>query len=130
YVHYKLYFDGYRTIDIERVAGLNIGRAFALNAIAGVLIAVALLASLVVPRLSVPAALAGIAFSAATLIAYWLTRTRGLLGYSEGIWTSDAKVAVTAEVVGLVVLAGYVAAASIVRSRSASEWARLTNTAS
>ena len=115
YVHARLYFDGYRTIDIERVAGLNIGRAFALNAIAGAVIALALLASLVVRRVATPAALAGIAFSAATLVAYWLTRTRGLLGYSEAQWTYDAKVAVAAEVVGFLILTAYVAGAALVR---------------
>jgi hypothetical protein len=99
YVHYYLYFKGgYRDIAPDSFAGLTISRAFAINAIAGPVIAWALVVSLRAPKLAVPAAVAGLGFGAATLTAYLLTRTVGLLGFDDNQLTWEAVVAFVAEV--------------------------------
>jgi hypothetical protein len=108
YVHYYLYFKGgYRNIAPESVAGLTISRAFAFNAIAGPVIAWALVVSLRVPKLAVPAALAGLGFAAATLVAYLLTRTVGLLGFDDNQLTWEAVVAFGAEVAAIASLGSW-----------------------
>ena len=108
YVHYYLYFKGgYRDIAPDSVAGLTISRAFAVNAIAGPVIAWAIVISLRVPKLSVPSALAGLGFAAATLAAYLLTRTVGLLGFDDNQLTWEAVVAFAAEVVALASLGSW-----------------------
>lgn len=108
FVHYRLYFDGgYRGIAPEEFAGLTISRAFAINAIAGFLIAWALVVSVRVPRLAAPSALAGFGFAVGTLVAYVLSRTVGLLGFDEGTTSADAVVAVIAEIVAIISLGGW-----------------------
>jgi len=108
YVHYYLYFKGgYRNIAPDSFAGLTISRAFAINAVAGFVIAWALVVSLRVPKLAVPAALAGVGFAAATLGAYLLTRTVGLLGFEDDQLTAEAVVAFVAELVALVALGSW-----------------------
>ena len=108
YVHYRLYFlGGYRGIAPERFAGLTTSRAFALNALTGFLLAWALVVSVRVPRLAAPAALAGALFAAATLGAYVLSRTVGLLGFDEHTTTTDGALAALAEVVAIVSLGGW-----------------------
>ena len=110
YVHYYLYFKGgYRGIAPERFAGLTISRAFAVNAVAGLIIAWALVVSLRVPRLAPPAALAGAGFAVATLGAYVLTRTVGLLGFQDDQHVTEAVVAVVAELVALGSLGSWLA---------------------
>ena len=102
YVHYYLYFKGgYRNIAPDSFAGLTISRSFAINAVAGFVIGWALVVSLRFPRLAVPAALAGVGFAAATLGAYLLTRTVGLLGFEDDQLTAEAVVAFVAELVAL-----------------------------
>ena len=108
YVHYYLYFKGgYRNIAPDSFAGLTISRSFAINAVAGFVIAWALVVSLRFPRLAVPAALAGVGFAAATLGAYLLTRTVGLLGFEDDQLTAEAVVAFVAELVALVALGSW-----------------------
>jgi hypothetical protein len=108
YVHYYLYFKGgYRDIAPDSVAGLTISRAFAINAIAGPVIAWALVVSLRVPKLVVPAVLAGLGFGAATLGAYLLTRTVGVLGFEDNQLTWEAVVAFVAEVVAIASLGSW-----------------------
>ena len=110
YVHYSLYFkSGYRGIAPESFAGLTISRAFAFNAVAGLLIAWALAVSLRVPRLATPAARAGVGFAAATLGAYVLTRTVGLLGFQDDQRVTEAIVAAVAELVALGSLGSWLA---------------------
>jgi hypothetical protein len=110
YVHYYLYFKGgYRDIAPDSFAGLTISRAFALNALAGLAIAWALVVSLRFPKLAAPAALAGAGFAAATLGAYLLTRTVGLLGFEDNQLITEAVVAFIAEVVALGSLAAWLA---------------------
>lgn len=105
YIHCYLYFEGgYRGIAPDEVLGLTISRSFAANAIAGFLIAWALVCSLVWERLTIPAALIGAGFAAAALVAYGLSRTTGLLGFSDDQTSTEAVIAVTAEVVALVSL--------------------------
>lgn len=102
WVHYYLYFrGGYRVIAPDSVAGITISRAFALNAIAGPLIAWALVVSLRFLILAVPTAVAGLGFAAATLAAYLLSRTVGLLGFEDNQFNWEVVVAFVAEVVAI-----------------------------
>lgn len=108
YVHFDLYFHGgYRGIAPDHVAGLTISRAFAINAVAGFLIAWALVVSVRIPRLAAPSALAGLGFVAATLVAYGLSRTVGVLGFEERTTTTDATIGAIAEIAALVSLGGW-----------------------
>jgi hypothetical protein len=108
YVHFELYFHGgYRGIAPEQFAGLTISRAFAMNAIVGFVIAWALVVSVRVPRLATPSALAGVGFAAGTLLAYFLSRTTGLLGFDEDQTTTDAVIALIAEAVAFTALSGW-----------------------
>ena len=110
YLHCYLYFwGGYRGISIDRVLGVDISRSFALNAIAGLVIAELLVLSLRVDRLALPAAVLGVGFAAGALGAYALARTSGLLGFTESGWTAEALVSKAAEVVAVLALGGYVA---------------------
>ena len=104
WVHFYLYFrGGYRGIQPEDFAGLTISRSFALNAVGAVVIAEALMLSLLRPRLVIPATLAGIGFGLATLTAYSLSRTSGLLGFTEHTTTTEAVIGIVSE--GVAVLA-------------------------
>jgi len=105
WVHFYLYFrGGYRGIAPDSVAGLTISRSFALNAIVAVVIAEALVLGLRYRALLLPAAAVGAGFALATLVAYFLSRTRGLLGFKETATTTEAVVAMMAEAVALVTL--------------------------
>jgi hypothetical protein len=110
YVHYYLYFEGgYRDIAPESVAGLTISRSFAINAIAGFVIAWALVLSLRLPGLAVSAALLGMGFAGATLAAYLLSRYVGLLGFDDNQVTWETIVAFIAEVIALGSLGSWLA---------------------
>lgn len=99
WVHFYLYFrGGYRGIAIDSVLGVTISRAFAINAIAAVVIAEAVVLGLRYRPLLLPAAAAGVAFAVATLVAYLLSRTRGLLGFKETATTTEAVVGLVSEV--------------------------------
>jgi hypothetical protein len=105
WVHFYLYFrGGYRGISPEDVAGLTISRSFAFNAIAAVVIAEALILGLRYRAVLLPAAAVGVGFAVATLTAYVLSRTRGLLGFKETATTTEAVVAMIAEAVVLLML--------------------------
>jgi hypothetical protein len=105
WVHFYLYYrGGYRGIAPDEVLGLTIGRSFALNAIAAVVIAEALVLALRYRALLLPAAAVGVGFAVATLAAYFLSRTRGLLGFKETATTAEAVVALAAETVVLLAL--------------------------
>ena len=107
YVHYYLYFEGgYRGIQPESVLGLTISRSFLLNAIAAVLIAELAVFAVRRPAAVLPAAVAGALFSAATLGAYVMSRTVGLLGFTESEGSTEAVIAIAAELVGLVAFVG------------------------
>ena len=109
YVHGYLYFwGGYRGISVDRVLGIDISRSFALNAIAGLVIAELLVLSLRIDRLAVPAAVLGTAFAAGALGAYALARTSGLLGFTESGWSTEAVIGKTAEVIAFLALGGFV----------------------
>ena len=108
YMHCYLYFwGGYRGISIDRIAGIDISRSFALNAIAGLVIAEVLVLSLRFDRLAVPGALFGVAFALGALGAYALARTSGLLGFTESGWSTEAVISKTAELVAVLSLGGY-----------------------
>jgi len=119
WVHFYLYFrGGYRGIAPESVAGLTISRSFALNAIAAVVIAEALVLATRIERLARPAAAAGALFAAATLVAYALSRTSGLLGFEESTTSTEAVIALVAEIVAVVALVP-VALGAVGRRRAA-----------
>jgi hypothetical protein len=106
WVHFYLYFrGGYRGIAPDSVLGLTISRSFALNAIAAAVIAEALVLGLRYRGLLLPAAAVGTGFAVATLVAYFLSRTRGLLGFKETATTTEAVIAMVAEAIALVTLA-------------------------
>jgi hypothetical protein len=106
WVHFYLYFrGGYRGIAPDSVLGLTIRRSFALNAIVAVVIAEALVLGLRYRALLLPAAAVGAGFAVATLVAYFLSRTRGLLDFEETATTTEAVVAMVAEAIALVTLA-------------------------
>ena len=105
WVHFYLYFrGGYRGIAPDEVLGLTISRSFAINAIAAVVFAEALVLGLRYRALLLPAAALGIGFGIATLVAYFLSRTRGVLGFEETTTTTEAVVGIVSEVVAIVVL--------------------------
>jgi len=100
WVHFYLYFrGGYRGIAIDSVLGLTISRSFAINAIAAVVIAEAVILGLRYRALLLPAAAVGVGFAVATLVAYFLSRTRGILGFKETATTTEAVIGMVAEAV-------------------------------
>jgi hypothetical protein len=114
YMHFYLYFwGGYRGISIDRIAGIDISRSFALNAIAGLIIAELLVLSLRFDRLATPASVIGILFALGAIGGYALARTSGLLGFSESGWSTEAVISKTAEVIAIIALG-----AAVVTSRS------------
>lgn len=90
-VHLWLWFDGFRVLDV-------IGPAFMVNAVAGVVIAGALLAW----RHWLPL-LAAVGFGAATFGAFLVSTTVGLFGVREPFFALWPMVANTSEVVAVVV---------------------------
>src|SRR5215213_11979582 len=105
WVHFYLYFrGGYRGIAIDSVLGLTISRSFAINAIAAVVLAEALVLGLRYRALLLPAAALGVGFGVATLVGYFLSRTRGLLGFEETATTTEAVIAMVAEAVAIAAL--------------------------
>ena len=105
WVHFYLYFrGGYRGIAPDSVLGLTISRSFAINAIAAVVLAEALVLGLRYRALLLPAAALGAGFGVATLVGYFLSRTRGLLGFEESATTTEAVIAMVAETIAIVVL--------------------------
>lgn len=105
FVHYYLYFEGgYRGIAPDEFLGLTISRSFALNAVAGLVLAEVLVLSIRFARWTLPAALAGIGFAGATIVAYVLSRTSGLLGFEDDQTSVEAVIALVAEVATLVSL--------------------------
>jgi hypothetical protein len=93
YIHFDLWRDGYRAID-------SIGPLFVANAIISVFLVVALLV-----RPHAATAIAGVLFSVGSLAALVLSRTTGLLGFTERGWSDMAVQAVTAEVGAVVAIA-------------------------
>jgi hypothetical protein len=120
YIHYYLYFHGgYRGISVDRVLGLDISRSFALQAISGFFIGWALVLSLRWERLALPAAAVGALFAAGSLVAYVLARTSGLLGFTDDQTSTEAVIAVAAELVAIGSLGAFVAAGLGSRRRAA-----------
>jgi hypothetical protein len=105
WVHFYLYFrGGYRGIAPDSVLGLTISRSFALNAIAALVIAEAVVLGLRYRALLLFAAAVGVGFAVTTLVAYFLSRTRGLLGFKETSTTTEAVIAMVAEAIALAAL--------------------------
>lgn len=89
-VHLWLWFDGFRDISV-------IGPLFMLNAVAGVVIALALVAWRHWAPLLVAAG-----FGASTLGAFLLSTTVGLFGVHEIFWGTSQLVAFAAEILAVV----------------------------
>jgi hypothetical protein len=105
YTHFFLYFwGGYRGISIDRVLGIDISRSFALNALAGLVIAEILVLSLRYERVAVPGAILGVVFAVGALGAYALARTSSFLGFTESGWSVEAVIGKAAEVIAAVSL--------------------------
>lgn len=102
YIHLDLWRGGYRAIEY-------IGPLFVANAVASVLLVVALLL-----RADMRVALAGVVFSVGSLVALVLSRTTGLLGFTERGWSDMAVQATTAELGAIVAIA----LVMVARSRS------------
>ncbi|MET0627711.1 MAG: hypothetical protein ABW033_04570 [Acidimicrobiia bacterium] len=118
WVHFYLYFrGGYRGIAPESTFGLTISRSFAVNAIVAVVIAEALVLATRFESLVLPSAASGALFGVGTLAAYFLSRTTGLLGFEESSTTTEAVVAMIAEVVAVLSLAP-VAIGALARRRA------------
>lgn len=92
-IHLDLWNDGYRFLDY-------IGPLFLVNFGLSLVVAAALLAF---PRMVVLAA--ACVFAAGSLAALVASRTVGLLGFTERIWTDAAWQVVTSELGALVALA-------------------------
>ena len=92
-VHFELWQGGYRNIP-------KIGPLFMANFVGSIALAAAFIAS---RRASV--ALAGIAFAAGSLVALVLSRTVGVFGFTEAIWTTQAMKTLVTEV-GVIVTLG------------------------
>lgn len=105
WVHFYLYFrGGYRGITPESVLGITVSRSFAVNAIAAVVIAEALVLATRSERLVLPAAVVAVLFAIATLGAFAISRWGTLLGFHETSVSTEAVVALVAEGVVLIVL--------------------------
>lgn len=108
YMHFYLYFwGGYRDISVDRIAGIDISRSFALNAIAALVIAELLMLSLRFDRWAKPAAVLGLLFALGAIGAYALARTSGLLGFSESGWSTEAVISKSAELVAVLSLGAF-----------------------
>jgi hypothetical protein len=114
YLHFYLYFwGGYRGISIDRIAGIDISRSFALNAVAGLVIAELLVLSLRLDWLARPAAVLGVVFTLGALGAYTVARTSGLLGFTETGWSTEAVISKVAELTAAIALGASVFTAPI-----------------
>lgn len=89
-VHLLLWRDGMRDVAV-------VGPAFLVNAVAGVVIGVAL----VTWRHWLPL-LAAVGFGAATFGAYLMSMTVGFFGVREQVWTTEAVVSAVTEVAAVV----------------------------
>ena len=96
-VHYNLWRSGYRSIP-------KIGPLFMANFLGSIGIAGAVMIS---RRASI--ALAGIAFAAGSLAAVLLSRSVGVFGFTEMIWTKEAIITVISELGAIATLAVAVA---------------------
>ena len=96
-VHFQLWRGGYRGIP-------RIGPWFMANVIISVVLAFALLV-----RNDARVALAGVAFSLASLGALVMSRTIGIFGFTDKTWTSSVVRATGAEVGALIFLTAILA---------------------
>jgi hypothetical protein len=89
-IHLVLYFDGFSDLSV-------VGPLFMLNAVGGIVIAVAVLAW----RHWLPA-LGAVGFGALTLAAYLVSRTVGLFGVHELAWDAQGVLAMMGDIIALV----------------------------
>lgn len=91
-IHLDLWRGGYRAIKY-------IGPLFVVNAAVSALLVLAVLI-----RPDVRVAVAALVFSAGSIVALVLSRTTGLLGFTERAWTDMAVQATSAEIGAIVAL--------------------------
>jgi hypothetical protein len=91
-VHYKLWSSGYRYIP-------KIGPLFIANFVGSVALAAAVMVS---RRATV--AFAGVIFAAGSLTALVLSRTVGVFGFTETVWTTEALQTLASEIGAIVAL--------------------------
>ena len=91
-LHYGLWMSGYRSIP-------KIGPLFMANFIGSL----ALAAAVVVSRRTT-VAIVGITFAAGSLAALVLSRTVGVFGFTENVWTTPAIRTLTSEIGAIVTL--------------------------
>lgn len=91
-IHLSLYLDGYSAIP-------RIGTVFLVNVAASVLIAAALAF-----RPIGAFAVAALAFSTATMVAFVFSRTTGVLGFRESGWDLRSSAAFATEALSIVVI--------------------------
>jgi hypothetical protein len=101
-IHLQLWQSGYRGIP-------NIGRLFMANVVVSAALALAVLV-----RSNVRLNLAGVVFSAGSLVALVLSRTVGIFGFTERAWTDQAVQATTAELGAIVAFAAAVVATRVI----------------
>lgn len=92
-VHLDLWNNGYRTIP-------KIGVLFMANFVASAVLAAVVMAS----RRAI-VALAGIGFAAGSLVAFVLSRTVGIFGFTDVGWNAHATYTVASELGAIVLLA-------------------------
>lgn len=98
FVHLQLWASGYRAVPY-------IGPLFVVNGVVSAILAIA-----VIVRRFRPVLLGATAFSSATLAALVMSRTVGVLGFTEPAWTDQAVRATTAEVGAIVAFAALLVA--------------------
>lgn len=91
-MHYNLWTGGYRAIP-------KIGPLFLANFVCSIVLAAAVVTS---RRATV--AVAGIVFAAGSLVALILSRTVGVFGFTELIWTDQAIKTLASEIGAIVAL--------------------------
>lgn len=105
YVHLDQWWNGYRAIPASVPGSWVVRVGFPANAAAAALVAIALVVALRRRSLAVPALLAAMGLSGATLALLVATRLGTVFGWSEPAWTPGAEQARAVAVGALLVTA-------------------------
>jgi hypothetical protein len=106
YVHLREWLDTYRHVPSGVDGSFVVKLGFPVDAVISVVLAIALVASVVRwPRRAPIAVAAAIGFEAASLATLILTRTGSVLGWAEPIWTDGAEQTRAVEIGALLTLA-------------------------
>ena len=92
YVHLREWLDGYRGVPASVPGSVVVRIGFPVNAALSLLVAATLVLTVFVLRRGAPLAIAAaLALEAGSLAAVILSRTGGLLGWVEPVWTLGAN---------------------------------------